>query len=49
MVAILDRFRFELRSCGKDYSKICKAICAGYFTHCARKDPNEGYRTLVDD
>jgi len=47
MLAILDRYHFEIRSCGKNYSRICKAITAGYFTHCARRS-NEGYKTLVD-
>lgn len=26
-----------------------KAITAGFFFHAARKDPQEGYRTLVDN
>ena len=48
MLAILERYRFDIRSCNKDYSKIRKAITAGFFNKTARKDA-EGYKTLVDD
>ena len=48
MLGILDRYRFPVRSCGKDYQKICKAICSGFFTHTARRT-NDGYVTLVDN
>ncbi|KAI3835524.1 hypothetical protein MKX03_032070 [Papaver bracteatum] len=34
---------------GKNFSKIRKAIAAGSFFHAARKDPQEGYRTLVEN
>lgn len=46
---IMDRFKYPLISCGKDYARIRKAICAGFFYHAARKDPQEGYRTLLDN
>lgn len=40
-------------SCGalhvKDFNKIRKAICAGFFYHAAKKDPTEGYKTLSDN
>ena len=42
LLAILERYKFPIRSCDKDYARICKAICAGYFTNCARKT-NDGY------
>jgi ATP-dependent RNA helicase DHX8/PRP22 len=49
----MDRFRLPVVSCGnnhtKEYTKIRKAICAGFFYHAARKDPTEGYKTLVDN
>lgn len=48
LVTIMDRYRLLLISAGKDYKIICKAICAGFFTNAAKKDPQEGYRTLVD-
>jgi ATP-dependent RNA helicase DHX8/PRP22 len=48
LVTIMDRYKLDLISAGKNYKIICKAITAGFFTHAAKKDPQEGYRTLVD-
>lgn len=45
----MERYKFPVTSCGKDYWKIRKAITAGYFFHVAKKDPSEGYRTLADN
>ena len=36
-------------SAGKNYTKIRKAITSGFFFHAARKDPQGGYRTIVDN
>lgn len=52
----MERYKFFITSCIKDYWKIRKAITAGYFFHVAKKvfhlikfqDPTEGYRTLAD-
>jgi len=35
-------------SCGKNTARVQKAILSGFFSHAAKKDPQEGYRTLVD-
>jgi ATP-dependent RNA helicase DHX8/PRP22 len=48
LVTIMDRYNLDIVSAGKNYKKICKAITAGYFTNAASKDPQEGYRTLID-
>jgi len=48
LVAIMDRYKLDIVSAGKNYNKICRAITAGFFTNAAKKDPQEGYRTLVD-
>lgn len=48
LVTIMDRYKLDLFSAGKNYKLICKAITAGFFTHAAKKDPQEGFRTLVD-
>ena len=48
LLTIMDRYRLLLISAGKNYKLICKAITAGFFTNAAKKDPQEGYRTLVD-
>jgi len=45
---ILDRYKFEVTSCNNDFTRIRKAITAGFFAHAARKDPQEGYKTLID-
>jgi len=48
LVTIMDRYKLDIISAGKNYKKICKAITAGFFTNAAKKDPQEGYRTVVD-
>ena len=48
LVTIMDRYRLLLISARKNYKLICKAITAGFFTNAAKKDPQEGYKTLVD-
>lgn len=47
LLAIMDRYKLELASAGRDYSRICKAITSGYFFHAVRKDAQEGYKTIV--
>jgi ATP-dependent RNA helicase DHX8/PRP22 len=49
LLGIMERYHNEVVSCGKNYVLVRKAIAAGYFTHAARKDPQEGYKTLVED
>ena len=48
LVCIMDRYQLDIVSCGRATSKILKSIASGYFANTARKDPQEGYRTLVD-
>ncbi|KAJ3362316.1 DEAH-box ATP-dependent RNA helicase prp22 [Allomyces arbusculus] len=48
MVGIMDRYHQDVVSCGKQYNKVRKAITAGFFSHAAKKDPQEGYKTLVE-
>lgn len=49
LVAIMERYKLPVKNCGKDYDRVRKSITAGFFTHVARKDPKEGYKTLVDN
>lgn len=35
-------------SAGRDYNRVRRAICSGFFRHAAKKDPQEGYKTLVE-
>lgn len=48
LVTIMDRFKLDIVSVGRNYIKVRKAIVSGFFVHAAKKDPQEGYRTLVD-
>ncbi|XP_026434730.1 probable pre-mRNA-splicing factor ATP-dependent RNA helicase DEAH5 isoform X1 [Papaver somniferum] len=49
LLTIMDRYKLDVVCAGKNFSKIRKAVAAGFFFHAARKDPQEGYRTLVDN
>ncbi|CAM6098024.1 unnamed protein product [Calypogeia fissa] len=49
LLSVMDRYKLDVVSAGKNFTKIRKAICAGFFFHAARKDPQEGYRTLVEN
>ncbi|KAH6818318.1 ATP-dependent RNA helicase [Perilla frutescens var. frutescens] len=49
LLSIMDKYKLDVVSAGKNFSKIRKAIAAGFFFHGARKDPQEGYRTLVEN
>ncbi|XP_041365448.1 ATP-dependent RNA helicase DHX8-like isoform X2 [Gigantopelta aegis] len=48
MLGIMDRHKLDVVSCGKNTTKVQKAICSGFFRNAAKKDPQEGYRTIVD-
>ena len=48
LLGIMDRHRLDVISCGQNTAKLQKAICSGFFRNAAKKDPQEGYRTLVD-
>ncbi|CAO2841533.1 unnamed protein product [Amaranthus hypochondriacus] len=49
LLSIMDKYKLDVVSAGKNFTKIRKAITAGFFFHAARKDPQEGYRTLVEN
>ncbi|KAI3775588.1 hypothetical protein L1987_50167 [Smallanthus sonchifolius] len=49
LLSIMDRYKLDVASAGKNFTKIQKAITAGFFFHAARKDPQEGYRTIVEN
>lgn len=48
LVQILDRHRLKVISCGRDTTRVRQSLCAGFFRNSARKDPQEGYKTLVE-
>ncbi|AEE77178.1 putative pre-mRNA-splicing factor ATP-dependent RNA helicase DEAH5 [Arabidopsis thaliana] len=49
LLSIMDKYKLDVVTAGKNFTKIRKAITAGFFFHGARKDPQEGYRTLVEN
>ncbi|KDP36699.1 hypothetical protein JCGZ_07990 [Jatropha curcas] len=49
LLSVMDKYKLDVVSAGKNFTKIRKAITAGFFFHAARKDPQEGYRTLVEN
>uniref|UniRef100_A0A915I5M4 DEAD-box helicase OB fold domain-containing protein n=1 Tax=Romanomermis culicivorax TaxID=13658 RepID=A0A915I5M4_ROMCU len=48
LLGIMDRHKLDIISCGRQVQKVQKTICSGFFRNAAKKDPQEGYRTLVD-
>ncbi|PFH52274.1 hypothetical protein AMATHDRAFT_74334 [Amanita thiersii Skay4041] len=48
LLGIMDRYKHDIISAGRDYNRVRKAICSGFFRHAAKKDPQEGYKTLVE-
>ncbi|KAF8625194.1 hypothetical protein AX15_005499 [Amanita polypyramis BW_CC] len=48
LLGIMDRYKHDVVSAGRDYNQVRKAICSGFFRHAAKKDPQEGYKTLVE-
>ncbi|CAI5441381.1 unnamed protein product [Caenorhabditis angaria] len=48
LLGIMDRHKLNMVSCGRDVARVQKAICSGFFRNAAKRDPQEGYRTLVD-
>jgi len=48
LASIMDRYQLPMQSCGKNWHRVQKAVCSGYFVNAAKKDPQEGYKTLVD-
>nr|XP_057921814.1 ATP-dependent RNA helicase DHX8-like isoform X1 [Doryrhamphus excisus] len=48
MMSIMDRHKLDVVSCGKSTMRVQKAICSGFFRNAARRHPQDGYRTLID-
>lgn len=48
LVDIMGRYRHQIVSCGRNTEKARKALTNGFFRNSARKDPQEGYKTLVE-
>ncbi|KAA8913431.1 hypothetical protein TRICI_003191 [Trichomonascus ciferrii] len=48
LVQIMTRYRHQIMSSGRDKDIIRKVLCSGYFRNAARKDPQEGFKTLIE-
>ncbi|KAF8971677.1 P-loop containing nucleoside triphosphate hydrolase protein [Flammula alnicola] len=48
LLGIMDRYKHDILSAGRDFNVVRKAICSGFFRNAAKKDPQEGYKTLVE-
>lgn len=48
LLGIMERFKQPVVSCGNNYDLVRKAICGGYFRNAAKKDSQEGYKTVVE-
>lgn len=46
--SIMLRYKHPVVSCGRNTMKVRQALCSGFFRNSARKDPQEGYRTLIE-
>lgn len=48
LLQIMGRYKHPVVSCGRDTQKVRQALCSGFFRNSARKDPQEGYKTLIE-
>ncbi|KAK0246120.1 P-loop containing nucleoside triphosphate hydrolase protein [Armillaria nabsnona] len=48
LLGIMDRYKHDILSAGRDYNLVRMAIASGFFRNAAKKDPQEGYKTLVE-
>lgn len=48
LVKIMERYKHPIVSCYRDTAKVRQALCCGFFRNSARKDPAEGYKTLIE-
>lgn len=48
LVTIMERYRHSIISCGRNSTQVRQALCSGFFRNSARKDPQEGYKTLTE-
>lgn len=48
LLTIMAKYRHPIISCGSNLDRIRKALCAGFFKHSSKRDPQEGYKTIVE-
>lgn len=48
LVTIMDRYKMEIVSANRDLNRVRKCIVSGFFTNAAKRDPQEGYKTMLE-
>ncbi|KAI9836566.1 MAG: hypothetical protein M1819_001198 [Sarea resinae] len=48
LVGIMERYKHQIVSSGRNTNRVRQALCSGFFRNAARKDPSEGYKTLIE-
>lgn len=48
LLGIMEKYHQEVKSANGNYVIVRKAICAGFFRHASKKDPQEGFKTVVE-
>jgi ATP-dependent RNA helicase DHX8/PRP22 len=48
LASIMQRYKHQVVSCARNTVKVRQALVSGYFRNSARKDPQEGYKTLIE-
>ncbi|CAN8102759.1 unnamed protein product [Discula destructiva] len=48
LTKMMQRYKHPIVSCGRDTERVRRALCSGFFRNSARKDPQEGYKTLIE-
>jgi ATP-dependent RNA helicase DHX8/PRP22 len=48
LLTIMDRYKMEVITAGKNINRVRKCIVAGFFANAAKRDPTEGYKTTVE-
>ncbi|KAK6455998.1 P-loop containing nucleoside triphosphate hydrolase protein [Scheffersomyces xylosifermentans] len=48
LMTIMRRYKHPIVSCGSDLVRVRRALCAGYFKNSAKRDVQEGYKTVAE-
>ncbi len=49
LIQIFKRFKYPIISCGANTNAVRKALCAGFFKNIAKRDAQDGYKTLAEE
>lgn len=48
LAAIMRQYKHEIISCGMELNKVRRALTSGFFKNTAKRDAQEGYKTIVE-